>query len=218
MTESWRPTSPAIDPQDLPALGESEPCLVVHVWTGGDERERTIDDRLEPIREEFAGRVAFRSMDARSPGAEDVYHAWRLTAADLPVLVCFTRGRYRGLATAVYPTKALRVLVSGLLVGDHRNLVRDPRPAETFARQVCLVGGFLSACLGAFLLLVCWTYAGMAARGIEPENRDVEFWRNLFHTPEFHVSLLMIVPGVWLWFRGLLRPSAKPDAARTETV
>jgi hypothetical protein len=61
--DAWRPGAPPVTAGDLAACE----VLVLHYWAIWDRYDRDMDRLLAPLREEFAGRICFRSCDTDRP-------------------------------------------------------------------------------------------------------------------------------------------------------
>ena len=90
MSNCWQPESLPIDAGSFATLVATEPCLVIHFWAEWNGYDRQLDSLLNPIREEFANRVTFRSADIDEIGLVPVCQACKVV--NVPALVCFAHG------------------------------------------------------------------------------------------------------------------------------
>lgn len=91
MTSHWRPSAPALDADTLPQVLRENAVVAIHVWATWNGHDRTFDETLRPLREEFEGRVAFRSIDIDSAAGAKLAHETHVL--NVPTLSIWIRGR-----------------------------------------------------------------------------------------------------------------------------
>ena len=105
--DGWRPVAPPVTAGDLAACE----FLVLHYWAIWDRHDREMDRLLAPLREEFAGRICFRSCDTdrseNRPFINDL--------ATVPALGLFVRGKRTALIIGRRSSDELRVTFQRLL-------------------------------------------------------------------------------------------------------
>src|SRR5215204_5382214 len=83
----WSPRTPPVAPGDFGSC----PVLVLHYWAIWDHRlDREMDGRLATLREEYAGRICFRSCDVDRAENQPFIQG----IANIPALGCFLGGQW----------------------------------------------------------------------------------------------------------------------------
>jgi thioredoxin-like negative regulator of GroEL len=91
MAGHWLPGSPPVTGPEWASLLVAHPVVVAHFWATWNGVDRRFDPQFRPVREEFAGRIEFRSADVDDPTLHDVCRECEVV--NVPALACFVRGR-----------------------------------------------------------------------------------------------------------------------------
>jgi thiol-disulfide isomerase/thioredoxin len=111
----WCPGSPPIDSSGFDSLVAHEPYVVLHFWAEWNGHDRQLDKVLAPLRDEFAGRVAFRSVDIERPDLEPIWKACGVK--NVTELACFAHGKKTASLIGIRSTAEYKKMLSEL-VGD----------------------------------------------------------------------------------------------------
>ena len=134
MPSGWRPDSPSVDADAFAALLRESSVVAIHFWAAWNGIDRTFDQWMRPIREEFAGRVAFRSMDTDSSDGGQVAKDARVLS--LPALGVWVRGhRHSTIIGCRRPEEVRAHLLEALRVARPAN-----ETLEAFVREVDAAG------------------------------------------------------------------------------
>ena len=106
MTSDWRPSTAALDADTLSQVLRENAVVAIHVWATWNGHDRTFDEALRPLREEFEGRVAFRSIDIDSAAGAKLAHETHVL--NVPALSIWMRGRCWSTRIGVRPPDELR--------------------------------------------------------------------------------------------------------------
>jgi thioredoxin-like negative regulator of GroEL len=120
----WIPGAAPVSAEDFDAC----PVLVVHYWAQWDVHDRLMDGVLAELRNEYAGRVCFRSCDVDRPENQSFLHG----LASVPALGCFICGRLFDRLIGLRRAAELRATLDGWAAPT-------PRPAST-ARTTSWLG------------------------------------------------------------------------------
>jgi thioredoxin-like negative regulator of GroEL len=91
MAAHWQPGSPPVTGAEWASLIAAHPVVVVHFWAAWNGVDRRFDPTFRAVREEFAGRIEFRSADVEGPTLEGACRECQVV--NVPALACFVRGR-----------------------------------------------------------------------------------------------------------------------------
>jgi thioredoxin-like negative regulator of GroEL len=102
----------------------AHPVVVVHFWAAWNGVDRWFDPQFRTVREEFAGRIEFRSADVDDPGLNDVCRECEVV--NVPALVCCVRGRRVETIIGARPAEELRARFRRLVeqAGDGEGVAR----------------------------------------------------------------------------------------------
>ena len=103
----WCPSTVPVAREDFEAC----PVLVLHYWAIWDLHDREMDKRLAALRDEYAGRIGFRSCDVDC--AEN--RSFTQGIATIPALGCFIRGKWFKSLIGLGSEQELRSLLDGCL-------------------------------------------------------------------------------------------------------
>ncbi len=92
MTGDWRPSTPALDGETLQQVLRDNAVVAIHYWAQWNNHDRAFDEVLRPLRAEFAGSVAFRSIDIDTPAGAQLAMDARLL--NVPALSIWLTGRH----------------------------------------------------------------------------------------------------------------------------
>jgi thioredoxin-like negative regulator of GroEL len=103
----WAPSTEPVTAADLAA----GPVVVLHYWAVWDLIDREMDARLRALREEYAGRILFKSCDIdRSENKPFIQGI-----ANIPALGCFIRGKWFKSLIGLRSAEELRSVFDGWL-------------------------------------------------------------------------------------------------------
>lgn len=63
MATDWTPSTPALTAETFDSTVQQHRCVAIHFWASRNRYDRELDERMAPLREEFAGQVEFRSVN-----------------------------------------------------------------------------------------------------------------------------------------------------------
>jgi hypothetical protein len=130
----WSAHTPPVDGGDFASC----PLLVLHYWAVWDRIDREMDERLAPLREDYAGRICFRSCDIDRPENQSFIKG----IANIPALGCFIRGTwYKSLVGLRSEADMRRVFDTWLAAAAMPD--RPPARRAGLARVVSFVGNVL---------------------------------------------------------------------------
>ena len=129
MTHPWQPSTPTLDANTLRDVLRSNAVVAIHLWAPWDLHDRSLDEALRPLREDFAGRVAFHAVDVdHSASGEFVLEA---DVLNVPALGLWVRGRPWKTVTGVRTPDHLRAELEDAV----RHSVSRPQNVEVYARD-----------------------------------------------------------------------------------
>jgi hypothetical protein len=81
------------------------PVLVIHVWAEWNGYDPLMDTTLVTLRQRFESQVEFRSINFDLHEAWPLFEKWNVL--NLPALVCYLNGIYRGTVIGVRDVSGL---------------------------------------------------------------------------------------------------------------
>lgn len=108
--QPWHPRTPPVTADDL----QNYPVLVLHYWAIWNLHDRTMDQLLLSLRQEYDDRICFRSCD--TDRAEN--RPFIQGIANIPALGCFLGGKWVKSIVGMRPADTLRSTFDELL-GRH---------------------------------------------------------------------------------------------------
>lgn len=103
----WSPTTRPVARADL----EMCQVLVLHYWAMWNVHDREMDQRLTALRDEYVGRICFRSCDVDRAENE----AFIQGIANIPALGCFIGGKWFKSVIGLRPEEEIRSILRDLL-------------------------------------------------------------------------------------------------------
>lgn len=92
VTSDWRPSTPALDADSVRGVVRDHPVVAIHFWATWNGHDRTFDEELRPLRDEFRDRVVFGCLDWDNVAGAEL--AGDSGVTNLPALAIWIRGRW----------------------------------------------------------------------------------------------------------------------------
>jgi thioredoxin len=118
----WRPSTPEIVADDIPSLTASHSAVAIHLWAVWNGYDPPVDENIQAIASQFAGRVHFVSSDIDR--AENRSLCERCNLTNVPTIVLFKGDQLKGTIVGMREPNQLTAELESLLTRQFKNRER----------------------------------------------------------------------------------------------